>query len=287
MAHDGTTRKGTLFVVGTPIGNVEDLSPRAREVLQRVDAIAAEDTRRTRGLLSRIGVKSQVIAYHDHNERRVAPMIIERLLKGQDWALVSDAGMPLISDPGWALVSLAAENAIRVESVPGPCALTAALSVAGMPTDRFVFEGFLPRRAKAREAQLAELALEPRTIVCYEAVHRLAATLTAMREAWGASRRAVLVRELTKLHESVYRDTLGGLAVRLGVDIPLRGEFVLVVAGCEEAPAGEDANVRRVYALLAIELPPDRAVALTADLTGAPRNAVYRLTRLEGRDDAT
>jgi 16S rRNA (cytidine1402-2'-O)-methyltransferase len=269
---------GRLYVVGTPIGNLGDLSERARSVLASADLIAAEDTRRTRGLLSSIGVGRPVIAYHEHNERERAADLLQRLEAGQSVALVSDAGMPLISDPGWALVRGALQRQIPVISVPGPSALVAALSVAGLPTDRFVFEGFLPRRAAARATRLAELASEPRTLVFFEAVHRIDATLAALAAAFGPERRAALARELTKQHESVYAGGLGELREGLGTLIPLKGEFVIVVAGAELTPATQDAE--RVYALLRSELAPDAALRLAAAITGVRRNELYRLTRL-------
>jgi 16S rRNA (cytidine1402-2'-O)-methyltransferase len=267
---------GTLFVVGTPIGNVSDLSERASRVLSLVDVIAAEDTRRTRGLLTRIGAKTPLIAYHDHNEAEVAPQLIERLAAGARIALVSDAGMPTISDPGMTLVALARSHGIAVHSVPGPCAATAALSVTGLPSDRYCFEGFLPRRAGQRKARLEALAHERRTMIFYESVHRIAATLTAMAEVFGSQRPAAVVRELTKLHESCYIDTLAELSAHR--DIEARGEFVIVVAGAPEV-TDEDLEVMRVYSVLAQQLEPKQAVALTAQLTGRARNDVYRLAR--------
>jgi 16S rRNA (cytidine1402-2'-O)-methyltransferase len=256
---------GTLYVVGTPIGNLEDLSPRARELLCAVEIVAAEDTRRTRGLLSSIGAQPIVIAYHEHNEGARAAQLLQRLRAGTDVALVSDAGMPLVSDPGWTLVSAALADGIPVQSVPGPSAALAALGVSGLPTDRFVFEGFLPRRAGQRAEHLRRLRGESRTMVFFESVHRL---------------EAALARELTKLHESVYAGTLESLQRQLGKAIPMLGEFVIVVAGDSAREAPEDEEIRRIFALLSPELGADRAVACTAAITGASRNAVYRLTRL-------
>lgn len=268
----------TLFVVGTPIGNVADLSERAAQVLSHVDVIAAEDTRHTRGLLTRIGVKKPLIAYHDHNEGELAPALIERLASGERIALVSDAGMPLVSDPGMTLVALAHTAGINVVSVPGPSAAVAALSVAGLPADRWCFEGFLPRRAGQRAERLRALAREPRTMIFYESVHRIAATLAAMAEIFGGARRAVLARELTKLHETCYVDTLEALSTTDAIE--LRGEFVIVVTG---APlrSEDDAEALRVYTTLSRELEPPQALALTVKLTGRSRNDVYRLARSE------
>jgi len=270
--------RGRLYVVGTPIGNVDDLSVRARDVLAKADVIAAEDTRHTRGLLSRIGVESRLIAYHEHNEIERVPQLLDDLARGKSVALVSDAGTPLISDPGWRLVHAARAAGVTVVPIPGPCAAVAALSVAGLPTDRFVFEGFLPRRDGARAERLEALKDEPRTIVLYEAVHRVAATLSALCDAFGGERRAAIARELTKTHEQIVTSTLAELAASLDSTIPLLGEFVIVVAGAT-AVAPDEAEARRVYELLATELAPDKALKLTAAVTGLSRNALYRLTR--------
>jgi 16S rRNA (cytidine1402-2'-O)-methyltransferase len=270
--------RGRLYVVGTPIGNVDDLSPRARDVLAKADVIAAEDTRHTRGLLSRIGVESRLIAYHEHNEAERVPALLAELSRGKSVALVSDAGTPLISDPGWRLVHAAQAAGIAVVPVPGPCAAVAALSAAGLPTDHFVFEGFLPRGDSARVERLEELKREQRTIVLYEAVHRIAATLSALRDTFGGERRAALARELTKTHEQIVTGTLADLVQRLDSSIPLLGEFVIVVAGAA-AMTLDEAEARRVYALLATELAPDKALKLTSAVTGVSRNVLYRLTR--------
>jgi len=270
--------RGRLYVVGTPIGNVDDLSARARDVLAKADVIAAEDTRHTRGLLSRIGVESKLIAYHEHNETERVPQLLDELARGKSVALVSDAGTPLISDPGWRLVHAARAAGIAVVPIPGPCAAVAALSVAGLPTDHFVFEGFLPRRDSARAERLESLKHEPRTIVLYEAVHRIAATLSALCDTFGGERRAAIARELTKTHEQVVTSTLAELAASLDSTIPLLGEFVIVVAGAT-AVAPDEAEARRVYELLVTELAPDKALKLTAAVTGLSRNALYRLTR--------
>ena len=270
--------RGRLYVVGTPIGNVDDLSPRARDVLAKADVIAAEDTRHTRGLLSRIGVESRLIAYHEHNENERVPELLEQLARGKSVALVSDAGTPLISDPGWRLVHAAQAAGVAVVPIPGPCAAVAALSVAGLPTDHFVFEGFLPRRDSARAERLESLKREQRTIVFYEAVHRIAATLSALCDTFGSERRAAIARELTKTHEQIVTGTLAELSGRLDASVPLLGEFVIVVGGAAAA-VPDEAEAQRVYALLAAELPPDQALKLTAAVTGVSRNALYRLMR--------
>lgn len=275
---DTRAERGKLYIVATPIGNFADLTERAREVLAAAEVIAAEDTRHTRGLLSRIGAESRLIAYHEHNEAERVPELLRRLARGESIALVSDAGTPLISDPGWRLVSAAQAEGITVVPVPGACAAVAALSAAGLPTDHFVFEGFLPRRASARAERLSRLRDEHRTLIFYEAVHRVAATLAAMGEAFGAERRAAVARELTKIHEQIATGSLAELTARLGGDIPLLGEFVIVVAGAA-ATAPDEAAARRVYALLAQELEPAAALRLTSAITGVARNELYRLVR--------
>ena len=270
---------GTLYVVATPIGNLDDLSPRARAVLAKTDVIAAEDTRHTRGLLSSISAESRLIAYHEHNEEQRVPELLARLAAGESVSLVSDAGTPLISDPGWRLVHAAQDAGFAVVPVPGACAAIVALCAAGLPTDRFVFEGFLPRRDGPRDERLAELKRERRTLMFYEAVHRIPATLAALVAAFGGERRAALARELTKVHEQIVVGTLAELHARLDGEIPLLGEFVIVVAGdTSEAPADLD-EAQRVYALLAAEVEPGTALKLTAAITGMARNDLYRLLR--------
>ena len=275
---DQLSRSGKLYVVGTPIGNLDDLSPRARDVLAKADVIAAEDTRHTRVLLSRIGVESRLIAYHEHNEAERVAEFLARLGEGVSIALVSDAGTPLISDPGWRLVNAAQAAGFAVVPIPGPCAAVAALSAAGLPTDRFAFEGFLPRRESARALRLERLRGEQRTIVFYEAVHRVAVTLAAMRATFGAERRGAIARELTKVHEQIATGSLAELEARLGSGIPLLGEFVLIVAGAAAA-VPDEAEAERIYALLATEVEPGKALQLTVAITGISRNALYRLTR--------
>ena len=272
-------------MVATPIGNLEDLSPRARNTLCHVEVVAAEDTRRTRGLLSSIGAQPRVLAYHEHNEDARTAELVEIIRGGADIALVSDAGTPLINDPGWKLVASALAAGIDVRAIPGASAVLAALAVSGLPTDRYAFEGFLPRRAEQRAEHLRRLAHERRTLVFFESVHRLDDTLSALEGELGAERRAALARELTKLHEEVYTGTLAELKRALGHSIPLLGEFVIVVAGAPEDTPVEADEIRRVYALVSAELPPDRATVLTASITGARRNTVYRLTRIAAPDD--
>jgi 16S rRNA (cytidine1402-2'-O)-methyltransferase len=270
-------RAGRLWVVATPIGNREDLSPRAQAVLRMCDLIAAEDTRHSMALLMHYGIAARVIALHEHNERAVGDELVRRLREGATIALISDAGTPLISDPGFRLVRAARAAGIAVSPVPGPCAAIAALSVAGLPSDRFVFEGFLPARAAARRARLQALRGESRTLILYEASHRIAETLEDCRAVLGDERRAVLARELTKLYETVLDGTLAELAARLAADADQRrGEFVLLIAGIEEDDAAARlAEGRRVFELLRRELPPGRAAKLASEISGAPRKALY------------
>lgn len=267
---------GTLHVVATPIGNLADLSPRALETLRTVDAICAEDTRHTRQLLAHFGLERPLLALHEHNEAALAERLVARLLAGESLALVSDAGTPLVSDPGFRLVRAAREAGIRVSPVPGPSAIIAALSVAGLPSDRFAFEGFLPAKPAARRERLAALAGEARTLVFYESSHRIAETLADCVAAFGAERPAVLARELTKLFETVLDGGLAGLQARVEADPNQRkGEFVLLVQGAGEDADARIAEGRRVYALLATELKPSVAAKLAAEISGAPRKALY------------
>lgn len=267
---------GTLHVVATPIGNLADLSPRALETLRGVDAICAEDTRHTRQLLAHFGVERPLLALHEHNESELAERLVGRLVAGESLALVSDAGTPLVSDPGYRLVRAAREAGIRVSPVPGPSALIAALSAAGLPSDRFAFEGFLPAKAGARRERLAALSGEARTLVFYESSHRIADTLVDCVAAFGSDRPAALARELTKLFETVLDGDLATLQARVDADPNQRkGEFVLLVQGAGEDADARIAEGRRVYALLAAELKPSLAAKLAADITGAPRKALY------------
>ena len=269
---------GRLQVVATPIGNLADLSARARTALEAADLIAAEDTRHTLVLLQAFGIAKPLISLHGHNESQRVPQLLARLEAGETVALVSDAGTPLLSDPGFELVQRAAQAGIPVESIPGPSAITAALAVAGLPTARFCFEGFLPARATERRTALAGLAHEARTLVFFEAPHRIAATLHDMAAEFGA-RAAVVARELTKAHETIYRGTLHELAARAAADENFqRGEITLVVHGAATAAAGVDeGELRRTVDILAKELPPGRAAAVAAALTGASRAAAYAL----------
>ncbi|MCM1297872.1 MAG: 16S rRNA (cytidine(1402)-2'-O)-methyltransferase, partial [Muribaculaceae bacterium] len=228
---------GKLYLVPTPIGNLGDISRRAAETLESVDFIAAEDTRVTVKLLNHLELKKPMVTYHRHNCDAAGPAILQRLEDGESCALVTDAGTPAISDPGEDLVALCAAAGVEVEAVPGPCALIVALSVSGLPTGRFTFEGFLPLNKKNRRAQLESLRLEGRTMIFYEAPHKLRATLDDLADTFGADRPMAVCRELTKLHEEVLRLTIGEARARFAVQEP-RGEFVLVVAGRSPQAAG-------------------------------------------------
>jgi 16S rRNA (cytidine1402-2'-O)-methyltransferase len=267
---------GTLFVVATPIGHLADLSPRGLDTLRGVAAICAEDTRHTRQLLAHYGFEKPLLALHEHNESGIAERIVARLQAGESLALVSDAGTPLVSDPGYRLVAAARAAGVKVSPIPGPCALIAALSVAGLPSDRFAFEGFLPAKAAARRERLRQLASEPRTLIFYESSHRIEDTLTDAAVAFGPDRPAVLARELTKLFETVLDGTLAALQARVAADPDQRkGEFVLLIQGAGEDEDATLAEGRRVYAKLIEHLPPSTAAKLAAEITGAPRKALY------------
>ena len=270
---------GRLQVVATPIGNLADLSARAREALSSADVIAAEDTRHTRVLLRAIGIAKPLVSLHEHNESQRTPELLARLAAGETIALVSDAGTPLLSDPGLELVQRAARAGFEVHAIPGPSAITSALAVAGLPTDRFCFEGFLPSRERERRTALAALAHEPRTLVFFEAPHRILRTLADMAAEFGAERPAAVARELTKVHETVYRGTLQELLARAQAEANFqRGEITIVVHGATAPTGGVDGQLlRRTVELLAQELPPGRVAAIAAQLTGATRAAAYAL----------
>jgi len=269
---------GTLFVVATPIGNLEDLSPRARQTLEDVDLIAAEDTRHTGRLLSHFGIKTPLFALHDHNETQVVATLIEHLLQGQKIALVADAGTPLISDPGYRLVSAAHASGIRVVPLAGPSAVTAALSVAGLPTDRYCYEGFLPAKRAARQRRLATLAGESRSIVFFESVHRIRACLADLVAAFGADRVAFIGRELSKIHEQCVRAPLAELLGRIDSgEIVCKGEFVIVVHGvaAEAENSGTKLSTTDLLLELAALVPPKEAARIAARITGAAPNSLY------------
>lgn len=267
---------GTLWVVATPIGNLDDLSPRARSVLESVPVIAAEDTRVSSRLLADRAERAEMVRLHEYSETREVDGLIERLLAGVDVALVSDAGTPLISDPGYRLVSAAHDADVPVRTVPGPCAATAALSIAGLATDRFWFEGFLPAKPGARRKRLGELAGQRATLVFYAPARDLPTVLEDMTAAFGPDRRATLARELTKLHETVRRDELKPLQEWIATDPDQqRGEAVLVVAGSEASAPTIDPQA--LAEELARELPPSRAAKILARLTGMNRQEAFAL----------
>ncbi|MBU6421954.1 MAG: 16S rRNA (cytidine(1402)-2'-O)-methyltransferase [Gammaproteobacteria bacterium] len=268
---------GVLYVVATPIGNLEDLSPRACRILAEVQLIAAEDTRHTGSLLAHFGIRTPLLSLHEHNEARRTSRLVERLQAGESVALVSDAGTPLISDPGFDLVRAACAAGVTVTPIPGPSALIAALSVSGLPTDRFVFEGFLPAKSAARRARLETLATDTRTLVFYEAVHRLKDSLADMAQVFGEERAAVVARELTKLHETLSRGTLAGLVAAFDKNNDeLKGEVVVLVAGAPAAQSGA-ANIEaeRLLRILLEELPVKQAASLAARISGGKKNQLY------------
>ncbi|WP_437883469.1 16S rRNA (cytidine(1402)-2'-O)-methyltransferase [Pseudomonas sp. LRF_L74] len=270
---------GTLYVVATPIGNLDDISARALRVLKEVALIAAEDTRHSVRLLQHFGIDTPLAACHDHNERDQGGRFLARLQEGADVALISDAGTPLISDPGFHLVRQVRQAGIRVVPVPGACALIAALSAAGLPSDRFIFEGFLPAKATARRSRLTEVLEEPRTLIFYEAPHRLLESIADMRDVFGGERHVVLGRELTKTFETIKGLPLGELHDWVAADAnQQRGECVLLVSGWL-APEGDEAinaEALRVLDLLLAELPLKRAAALAAEITGVRKNLLYQ-----------
>lgn len=275
---------GTLYIVGTPIGNLGDFSPRAAQVLRSVDFIAAEDTRVTLKLLNHFEIRNTLISYHEHNAAARGPELLGRLMNGENGAIVTDAGMPCISDPGEGLVALCHENGVKIATVPGPTAAMTALAAGGLPTGKFLFEGFLPIKKGERDAALQAIARLPHTLIFYEAPHRLRQTLAALLEGLG-DRPVALCRELTKLHEEVVRTTLAEAVTRY-TETPPKGEFVLIVAGApaeqQEAPSETDAAAR-VSQLMAEGVSRKDAVKQAAKELGLPKNVVYDIA-LKGFD---
>lgn len=268
---------GTLYIVATPIGNLDDISRRALQVLEAVDRIGAEDTRHSQRLLNHFNIRTPLFALHEHNERKLLEGLLEELAGGARIAVISDAGTPLISDPGFPLVRAARERGIPVVPVPGCSAVICALSVAGLPTDRFVFEGFLPAKEGQREHRLQALAAETRTLVFYEASHRILASLRSMAEVFGEGRMAVVARELTKTFETVRSGSFRELIDWMAADPnQQKGEFVVLVAGAPEPePQRVDAEAERVLAVLLEELSVKQSAALAAKLTGTSRKRLY------------
>ncbi|MFM8330795.1 MAG: 16S rRNA (cytidine(1402)-2'-O)-methyltransferase [Candidatus Methylumidiphilus sp.] len=270
---------GILYLVATPIGNLADFSPRAVAVLQAVDFIGCEDTRHSRPLLERYGIDKPLLALHEHNEDGVSARLLRRVAAGESMALISDAGTPLINDPGFPLVRLAAEQGIKVVPVPGACALVAALCASGLPADRFAFEGFPPRTGPARRALLAKLRDDTRTLVFYESSHRVLAFIEDIAATFPADRPMAIARELTKLHETIVRCAAGEAPALMANDPYMeKGEFVVLLQGAPPVPAGEglSAEQERVLALLLEACSVKSAVALAVKITGAKRDAAYQ-----------
>ena len=264
-----------LYIVPTPIGNLSDITLRAIEVLKSVDCIAAEDTRHSGILLQHLDAKAPMLALHDHNEQQRAGVLIQRIQQGQSIALISDAGTPLISDPGYHLVKACRDAGVKVVPLPGPCAAITALSAAGLPTDRFVFEGFLPAKEKGKEDRLQALADETRTMVFYESPRRVMDTLTAMYQVFG-ERQIVIARELTKTFETLHSLPLSEMLAWLQEDDNrTRGEFVLMLAGKADNSDELPAEVLRTLTLLMADLPLKKAAALTAEIYGVKKNTLY------------
>ncbi len=268
-----------LYVVSTPIGNLDDFSIRAIEVLRGVDAIACEDKRHSARLMQHHGIDTRLLSYHEHSSERDTEAIMARLEQGESVALVSDAGTPLLADPGYKLVNRALEMAIEVIAIPGASASLAALTVSGLATDRFTFEGFLPAKSEARDKRLSLLDKEPRTMVFYESPHRIQETLEAMRRILGEDRKIALARELTKRFETKLRGTLAAVSRKVAEDPDQRrGEFVLVLSGFQDStePGEVPEEAGRVLSILVQELPLKQASALAAKITGVKKNALYR-----------
>lgn len=270
------SENGVLHVVATPIGNLGDISERALATLRSVDLICAEDTRHTRPLLSHFGIDKPLFALHDHNEEAAAEQVIARMQQGASVALVSDAGTPLVSDPGFKLVRAARAAGIKVTPAPGASALIAALSVAGLPSDKFVFEGFLSSKGAARRERMQQLAAETRTLIFYESSHRIVEHLQDAREAFGAERHVVIARELTKLFETVLDGSIEAVLARVtGDPNQQKGEFVVLLAGASETADAKLHEGMRIYKALSAHLKPSVAAKIAADLSGAPRKALY------------
>lgn len=271
-------KQGTLYVVATPIGNLADMSPRAMEVLGQVSVIAAEDTRHSQHLLAHFAIRTPLTAYHDHNEAQQTPVLIDKLRNGASIALISDAGTPLLSDPGYRLVNAAHEAGIQVSPLPGPCAAIAALSAAGLATDRFMFAGFAPAKTTARKQFFEGLVRETATLVFYESSHRIVDSLQDMRDVLGGQRLILLAREISKTFETLHRTDLATLCEWVQADAnQQKGEFVLVVQGADKQAAGAALDVAAVLGILLEELPLKQASALAARITGEKKNQVYKM----------
>tara|TARA_R110000782_G_scaffold16637_3_gene47404 strand:+ start:1146 stop:2015 length:870 start_codon:yes stop_codon:yes gene_type:complete len=271
------TLSGYLYIVATPIGNLGDISERAIEVLKQSDLIAAEDTRHSKILLERFAIKTKVKAYHEHNEAQFTAQLIQQIIEGESIALISDAGTPLINDPGYKLVTAAHDNGIKVVPIPGPSAVITALSASGLPTSKFIFEGYLPAKTEARKKYLQQLVSESRTLIFYEAPHRICEAVQDMRDVFGSERRATIARELTKQYEQIVRDYLSVINEKLmNEEIKIKGEFVIIVEGAQEISIS-DAEVLRINQILSEKLPPKDAAGLTSKITGKKKNEVYQM----------
>ncbi len=271
-------KKGSLYIVATPIGNMGDMTERAQKILTDVDVIAVEDTRRSGQLLRHFEISTPMIVVHEHNERQICDSLLKRIEKGENIALISDAGTPLLSDPGYFLVNQARERDITVVPIPGASAVMTALSVAGLPTDRFVFEGFLPAKSAARQQKLEKLKDDARTVIFYEAPHRIIEMLKDCQQVFGSQRKVVLARELTKTFETVHGDTLDKLIPWVEADENQRkGEFVVLVQGAQmREDTGIDAESERILLILLKDLSVKQAAALAANITGLKKNALYQ-----------
>lgn len=268
---------GTFYVVATPIGNLADLTERAKQVLTSVDVIACEDTRHTAKLLQHLGLRKPLLSVHEHNERERVEQIARHLEQGQSMALVSDAGTPLISDPGYPLVQALRARGLNVSPIPGVSAIITALSAAGLPTDRFTFEGFLPHKSGAKREKLLAQEQEARTLVYYESKHRILDTLEVMAEVFGAERQACVARELTKTFETFYHGTLPDILSQLQADADQqKGEFVVMLAGNPDPAPASEVDSNKLFRLLLAELPPKKAAAIIADLTGENKKELYQ-----------
>ena len=274
-----------LYIVATPIGNLGDITLRAVETLNKVDLIAAEDTRHSQRLMSHLGVSTRLLSLHEHNEREKSQAIIDKVKEGQNVALISDAGTPLISDPGYFLVKLAQEQGVKVVPIPGVSAVVTAISVSGLPSDRFVFEGFLPAKSGNKQRVLDLFKFESRTVIFYESPHRIVDTLEVMLAVFGEARRLVLARELTKTFETIKGDSLGRLCEWVKSDAnQQRGEFVLLLDGAVDVPEESVVDQDKMLALLIAELPIKKASKIVAEVTGANKKALYqRALEMQGK----
>ena len=270
---------GELYLVATPIGDMTDIAPRALDILNIVDIVAVEDKRRSSRLFSHFGIKTPMISYHDHSEEKQVKKIIDELLCGKSVALISDAGTPLISDPGFKLVNAAKDKSIKVSPIPGPCALIAAISASGLPSNRFIFEGFLPAKSIARITKIQNISADSRTIIFYEAPHRILETLIDMIKVIGPSRKIVLARELTKTYETFISGTLKGVLEVIEKDLnQQKGEIVIVLAGADSSEKKiETQDSKRILSVLLEDLPLKQAVSLGSKITGVQKNIFYKL----------